>query len=555
VTDLQQAENFDTSGGAGSDLHYLQIVVSAQNAHLESEQIELLALKGIRKAIQCDIVALYSLENDEDRTVMVKVLSSGDFWSAQYISKLETNWLVNSLFSNNTICLLRQNTLNSDQDIEYTTIDGELAQLEYCIPLVVNEQKLGIIHILSKQDRSISQHEQDVLLSLSNSLANSLFNNHLIRQLRIANADLEANRWELLRSRNTLRALFDSLPSSIYIINKQYELVAINTSRSDRAQNSPRMLVGLKCYKALNNQDEPCQGCLVAETLLQGSTTNRTLPLWVNPDVMIEWDISTYPIRDDQNRPFQAIVIETDVTEKRRLEANLAQSEKLAAVGQLAAGVAHEINNPLAAIIANAQILSREIPDDPDMRESLELIEMAGMRASNVVKNLLGFARKEQLDFAQINLNDTIRTALAVLQHEILSRSVTMRLNLGENMPLLNGNRENLQGVWVNMLLNAMDALYPGRGVISITSSYINREFRVVIADNGQGIPPEKLSHIFEPFYTTKQPGKGTGLGLSICHRTIKQHGGSINVDSQIGKGTTFTIVLPLIDRPSEPEA
>jgi two-component system NtrC family sensor kinase len=218
----------------------------------------------------------------------------------------------------------------------------------------------------------------------------------------------------------------------------------------------------------------------------------------------------------------------------------------LAAVGQLAAGVAHEINNPLTAIIANAQMLKRKLSDNDELYEMVDLIARAGDRATQVVRNLLDFARKETYEFAPTNLNETIRKSIALIQHELVARSIDLTFEPDEAIPLIPASQDHLQGVWLNMLLNAMDAMENNHGEIRISTQLLGKEIRVKIVDNGKGIPPERISRIFEPFYTTKEPGKGTGLGLSVCHRIVKQHGGHILVDSQVGIGTEFTVVLPI---------
>jgi two-component system, NtrC family, sensor kinase len=241
------------------------------------------------------------------------------------------------------------------------------------------------------------------------------------------------------------------------------------------------------------------------------------------------------------------IVFERDVTEKNRMEVILAQSEKLAAVGQLAAGIAHEINNPLTVVLANSQLLLRSLPkEDEDSRESVELIYKAGARAQYVVRNLLDFARKEQLDFVPTDINETIERALEMLRHEMLERDVSVDFKSGKELPEIMLSPDHMQGVWLNIILNAMDATERGKGKVTVVTNKHADELWVTISDNGQGIPQESLSRIFEPFYTTKEPGRGTGLGLSVCHRIIKQHGGHILVDSEKGKGTIFTIVLPI---------
>jgi two-component system, NtrC family, sensor kinase len=366
------------------------------------------------------------------------------------------------------------------------------------------------------------------------------------RMIKANRSYLEVSRWQLLRSRNTLRALFDNIPASVYIIDQKYYLIALNLTRATLASNKPNVLVGRQCYEALYGRDQVCLGCRVAETLRTGENTNRTGKQWAKDGEQMEWEISTYPIRDETSEVIQAILFEQDVTEKRRLEATLMQSEKLAAVGQLAAGVAHEINNPLTAIIANAQMLQRELPAQDDRQELVELIAEAGSRATQVVRNLLDFARKEQYEFTPTNLNENIRRALALMQHEIVSRPIRLSFEPTPDLPFILASQDHLQGVWLNLVMNAIDAIEDGEGEIHIFTRQAGDEVRVSVIDTGKGIPSERLSRIFEPFYTTKAPGRGTGLGLSLCHRIVKLHGGQILVSSQVGKGTEFIVTLPI---------
>ncbi len=373
-----------------------------------------------------------------------------------------------------------------------------------------------------------------------------IYSARLIQQLKVANADLEASRWQLLHSRNTLRTLFDSIPTSIYIVDRKYILTSVNIHRSQRIDELPNQLVGRRCFEALYHRDDVCPDCRVIETLFGGRSTLRTKRQWEVEGDAQEWEISSYPIYDNAGQVTQSILLEQDVTEKRRLEATLAQSEKLAAVGQLAAGIAHEINNPLTVIVANAQLLQRELPDDDDKQELVDLIARAADRATQVVRNLLDLARKEQYDFTLIDVNETIRKSLKLLQHEFLARSVHLDVELANDMPQVMASQDHLQGVWINLMTNALDALESDPKEIRIGTRLQGNEVRITISDSGQGIPPERLSRIFEPFYTTKAPGRGTGLGLSLCHRIIKQHGGRILVDSQMGVGTQFTVILPV---------
>ncbi len=238
-------------------------------------------------------------------------------------------------------------------------------------------------------------------------------------------------------------------------------------------------------------------------------------------------------------------MIENDITEKRRLEDRLIQNEKMAAVGQLAAGMAHEINNPLAAIIANAQLIIREAKDNVDIVESADLIEQAGVRASQTIRDLLRFSRQESYTFTETDLNESIEKVVSLLQFQLVKKNAKINLDLQPDIPIINASEDHLQSVWVNLVVNALDAAGENPLEITITTRYANGEFITLVADNGEGIPEDRLSKIFTPFYTTKSPGSGTGLGLSICHRIVTNHGGEMRVESRLGHGSRFIVILP----------
>jgi signal transduction histidine kinase len=225
------------------------------------------------------------------------------------------------------------------------------------------------------------------------------------------------------------------------------------------------------------------------------------------------------------------------------------QAGKLAAIGKLAAGVAHEINNPLTVINANAQMLQMDLPDD-DSVEAVELIVKAGDRAATVVQGLLDFAREAQYEFESGNVNDSIEAAMNLVSYQFANANIEVESRLTKNLPPTKASWEHLQSVWLNLLINARDALQDikkDRKIeIRTNLDSTGTNIVVLVRDNGEGMNPAELSRIFEPFYTTKAPGQGTGLGLATTHRIIEQHGGQIEVTSAIDEGTTFIIHLPL---------
>jgi two-component system, NtrC family, sensor kinase len=522
----------------------LQSELSKAGFEADSEEMHTRLVQGVSQVLDCEASALVLLDEPQNGWIVCKSLDAQGHWIYK-VSPREGDGLVKECLRSGQVIAVKDVT--SDPRFE-PAFDGlGVAQVRslMCAPMIANGKVLGAIKALNRRSQDFDAYDLALLESTAIQAANALNSSRLIQQLKVAAADLEASRWELLSSRNTLRALFDHLPAGLYIVDPQYKLLTINKSRAQRAGQPPKALVGQLCYQALFNRSEPCVECRVQETFRTSYDTQRTERRYASSDDTSEWDVSVYPILDEDSQVTQAILFEQDVTERRRLESILTQSEKLAAIGQLAAGVAHEINNPLTAIIANAQILHRELPPNSDLQESVDLIARAGARAAQVVRNLLDFARKEEYHLGLTNVNETMERALELIQHEILARGVRMELSLDPSLPSILASQDHLQSVWLNLLLNAIDSLDKTPCEIKISTRRTGREIFISVADNGKGIPPDRLTRIFEPFYTTKAAGRGTGLGLSVSHRIVKQHGGRIGVESQIGAGSTFTVILP----------
>jgi two-component system NtrC family sensor kinase len=432
---------------------------------------------------------------------------------------------------------------------------GPAASLELpailCAPFACGDRASGALFLLNRADTPFQPSDPDLLDQIAGTAAHHIERYLTTRDLQAAVEALEISRSQLLHSRNVLRALFDSFPDGLYIVDREYMLSAVNMQRAMQVQQHPNLLVGRTCYRALFDRDDPCPECHVMETMRHGQALTRSRRDKDPEGEYLEWDIYSYPIADGEGRVVQAILLEQDITEQRRLELTLAQMEKLAAMGQWAASLAHEINNPLTAIIANAQLLKKEIPSEDDKHELVDLIARAGERANQVVRSLLDLARKEEFLFGPTDVNQTIQRSLEYLQHELVVRSVKLVFEPAEALPLINASPDHLQGVWLNLLTNAMDSiametLDGDSGEIGVRTRLEANEIYVTVSDNGEGIPAEKLARIFEPFYTTKAPGHGTGLGLPVCQRIIKQHGGRILVDSHPDHGTRFTVILPV---------
>ena len=244
------------------------------------------------------------------------------------------------------------------------------------------------------------------------------------------------------------------------------------------------------------------------------------------------------------------IILVDDITERVSLESQLAQADKLSSIGLLAAGVAHEINTPLAVISSYAQMLSKQLKGDQRLGPVLDKITQQSFRAAEIANGLLNFSRTSTTEFRETNLNQVIRDTLSLLEHQFKTAQVNVDLTLAEELPFISGNPGKLQQVFLNLLLNAKEAM-PAGGRLSVATLF-NGHVEAVITDSGTGIAPEHLKRIYDPFFTTKttpKPGdrRGTGLGLSVSYGIIQEHAGKIHVESAVGSGTTFHLEFPLL--------
>jgi len=239
------------------------------------------------------------------------------------------------------------------------------------------------------------------------------------------------------------------------------------------------------------------------------------------------------------------LVLLDDITQRVRLEDQMLQNEKLTSLGLLAAGVAHEVNTPLAVISNYIQMLAKQIPADDPRQKTIERIVKQTFRASEIVNNLLNFSRTAGSEVAEVDLNSVLEETLALVQHPLKTAHVSVVRNYTESLPPVLGSSTRLQQVFLNLLLNARDAM-PGGGMVEIRTAAQNGSVEVEVTDSGAGIPAEHLHRIFDPFFTTKASGRGTGLGLSVSYGIIKEHAGKVDVRSTPGKGTSFRLEFPL---------
>ncbi|HEY82461.1 MAG TPA: PAS domain S-box protein [Dehalococcoidia bacterium] len=250
-------------------------------------------------------------------------------------------------------------------------------------------------------------------------------------------------------------------------------------------------------------------------------------------------------IREDEVTGIRGIL--TDISEQEKIQEQLILADRLASLGELASGIAHELNNPLTSIVGFSDLLSGE--DLPErVKEDLKVINKEAHRAAGIVKNLLAFARKHPETKEPVDINEVIRQVLELRAYEQKVHNIEVKTHLAPDLPKVMANAFQLQQVFLNIIINAEYFMIEAhkRGTLTITTERVGDIVRASFADDGPGIPKENLRRIFNPFFTTKEVGKGTGLGLSICHGIVAEHGGRIYAESELGKGATFTVELPV---------
>jgi PAS domain S-box-containing protein len=257
-------------------------------------------------------------------------------------------------------------------------------------------------------------------------------------------------------------------------------------------------------------------------------------------------NIAIAPLVSRELEQIGRLVIFDDITARAELERRLVQADKLSSIGLLAAGVAHEVNTPLAVISSYAQMLAKQVAGDEQKSRMLDKISGQTFRASEIVNSLLNFSRTWTSDLAEVKLNAVIAETLALLEHQLRKAGVTVKTDLDPRLEPIRGNQGKLQQVFLNLFLNARDAMEPS-GVLQVITRQSEKGVEVDVVDTGHGIAPEHMGRIYDPFFTTKGVKKGTGLGLSVTYGIIQEHGGAIEAVSKQGEGTRFHLEFPLV--------
>jgi two-component system, NtrC family, sensor kinase len=423
-------------------------------------------------------------------------------------------------------------------------------EFEYLSPLHINGEVKGavIVGFTAKKDcpetskRLIDAATQMAAMSINLSAHYEAAINTSITQAREEH-------------RKFTESVLDSLPVSIYVIDRDYQIVTWNRQREIGAQGMPReAVIGRNVFQVFAKYPQARLRQEFERAFRTGNIERIEQQTVDQSGATQHWMVSKIPMRDEKTGEVtHVITVGEDVTMRVEAIHAAGRAEKLAAVGRLAAGVVHEINNPLATISACAESLESRVEEGAfgqssevdDLHEYLGLIRSEAFRCKAITNGLLDFSRVRTSNRLMIDVPDLIKSSANLIAHQKRGNDIKIKFEMDNSLPQINADGGQIQQAIIALATNAIDAM-PDGGTLTFRAKAANNRVTIDIQDSGIGIVPENLSKVFEPFFTTKEVGRGTGLGLAVCYGIITEHGGRLSVRSNLGVGTTFTIYLPV---------
>ncbi|MCU1239571.1 MAG: Sensor histidine kinase [Candidatus Acidoferrum typicum] len=412
----------------------------------------------------------------------------------------------------------------------------EQLDLNYFVPCRIREHTVALLGLGKTVDGDfLSSDDVELVQTIAGYVAVALDNAQLY-------SSLEQKALEIARLKDFSENIVESLNVGVLAVDLGGMVESWNTrmeqlfgvKRQDAVGHQLRALLPeeLAAEIAARREEEQITGIYKQRLHHQGK--------------FLTLNVSITPLVSKSGERIGRLLLFDDVTQRERMEEQMTQTEKLTSLGLLAAGVAHEVNTPLAVISNYIQMLAKQMPEDDPRHNIIDKIVKQTFRASEIVNNLLNFSRTGAAELTDIDVNRVVEETLSLVAHPLKTSQIHIVKQLGESLPPVRGSANKLQQVFLNLFLNARDAM-PGGGMLEVRTAAHNGSVEVEVADTGAGIPREHIHRIFDPFFTTKSNGRGTGLGLSVSYGIIKEHAGKIDVRSTPGKGTSFHVEFPAL--------
>ena len=432
-------------------------------------------------------------------------------------------------------------------------LKGNSHKLEYVSPVHINGEIKGAIvaGFASKGDFNDSKGS---LIEAATQMAAMSVNLSAHYEAAINSSISQAKE----EHRRFTEAILDALPVSLYVVDRDFRIVTWNRHREIGVQGIPRdSALGRNVFNVLARYPEGRVREEFERAFRTGKIERIEQQTAAEDGSTKHWMVSKVPMKEPETGEVtHVITVGEDVTARVDAIHAVGRAEKLAAVGRLAAGVVHEINNPLATIAACAEALEKRAEEgafeaseaSEDLNEYLGLIKSEAFRCKSITTGLLDFSRLRTGDRHPLDVSEILKSSARLISHQKRGENIEIRIESSEDLPLVNADGGQLQQAIIALGTNAIDAM-PKGGILTLRATCQPHRVTIEIEDTGIGIPHDDLSKIFEPFFTTKEVGEGTGLGLAVCYGIITDHGGRLSVRSNVGKGTKFTINLPITAR------
>ena len=433
-------------------------------------------------------------------------------------------------------CLFFESARSATQESE--SVRNTLAQLDlnYFIPCRFRDRTVAVLGLGKTVDGDyLSSEDLELLFTIAGYVAVAIENARLYESL-----EQKAVQVERLKDFN--ENIVESLKIGVVTVDLEDRIESWNSQLENLLEIPRHLAIG-------HDLADVFPPDLVAEISAHGSSGHvasiykHHLNGRAGRHLVV--NVSIAPLIGKDSARLGRLVLIDDITQRTRLEEQMVQTEKLTSLGLLAAGVAHEVNTPLAVISNYIQMLAKQIPADDPRQKTIERIVKQTFRASEIVNNLLNFSRTGSIEFSEVDMNSVLEETLTLVQHPLRTAHVNVIKNYSGQLPLVLGSTTRLQQVFLNLFMNARDAM-PNGGMLEVRTGAQNGSVEVEVTDTGMGIAAENLNRIFDPFFTTKASGRGTGLGLSVSYGIIKEHAGKVDVRSTPGKGTSFRLEFPV---------
>ncbi len=412
----------------------------------------------------------------------------------------------------------------------YDQLKGSVVSLAI-VPISRRGERIGGVTLVTRDARNFTTADLERIESLSDLLSVALENAELVETLR-------QTEWRF-------RTLFRAAPDAVLTVLQNGTIREANDAVRDLAAVEPRQLVGREVVDLVIDQDRDRLRSALNATLA-GSPARLEVSFQRDDNTRSQRLVALAMSKLPEADPPSVLVVGRDVTKERDMRVRMMEADRLAAIGELVAGVAHEVNNPLTSISAFAQIVLRDESLTPSQRESVEVIRSETMRATQVVKDLLAFSRRSEPQWEPVNLNTILTRTLRLRGYQMTSNKISVESDFDTDLPTVIGDGRQLQQVCLNLVINAVQAMTPlGGGTLRLMTRRDDGKVVIDVQDTGPGIPASVKPRIFEPFFTTKDEGEGTGLGLSVSYGIIAAHGGTIGVADTSPQGTTMRITIP----------